>query len=265
MATDPPDTTTFEPSHTLMAVDFHGSAGAIFELALDRATDGYVGIDHDELEMGLPDAPRCRTTWNAVRDSLSWVDDEHPGAWYHVPLPDASAELRDLWSLEDGNSGAFFLHTVVLTIDDEWLFFAVPHHSLCWLNAPNESFVDAVDDALATHRACILPEKTRVEWSGDGRNYSISGTSLCVEGGRLRTRGCYGLSNLEAVRANEDERTLSLTWQPDPIPGAVGRALMSAMSLVYNPPERLQFEDEVTFRDVESVLRKIIEKRDPTV
>lgn len=58
--------------------------------------------------------------------------------------------------------------------------------------------------------------------------------------------------------------TLSLDWRLDPKPGVVGRLLTGAVSLVHDPPERLRFEDEATFREAESVLREILEKRDAT-
>ncbi|MFB9806163.1 hypothetical protein ACFFQF_13050 [Haladaptatus pallidirubidus] len=42
-----PDTTSFDPSRALTASDFHESASAVSKTALVRATDRYVGIDHE--------------------------------------------------------------------------------------------------------------------------------------------------------------------------------------------------------------------------
>ncbi|WP_049969997.1 hypothetical protein [Haladaptatus cibarius] len=217
------------------------------------------------MEATFEDTPRCRKTWKAVRDSFSWTDDVQRGAWYRGELPATAEEFRRLWSLTDGICGIHFVNQITLYDGDEWLFYAVPHHNYCWLHDSEEGFVDEVDAVLSDQRACVLPGGTQVEWEQDGREYTISGTSLCVGGGGFRTRGCYGLSNLEAVRVDEATQTISLQWKPDPTSGAVGRVLMGAMSLVYNPPEQLRFEDETTFREVESVLREVIEKRTQSV
>ncbi|MCO8245053.1 MULTISPECIES: hypothetical protein [unclassified Haladaptatus] len=261
-----PDFDAFPITHELLvkSAGYHEATATILSLVLRRASTGYVRIEHDQLEATFEDTPRCRETWEAVRDSLSWTEDAQGGAWYRGDLPETAGEFERLWSLSDGLCGVHFVHEVALYDEDGWLFYAVPHHTYCWLRDSKGIFISDVDDALASQRACVLPAETTVEWTRDGRNYSIMGTSLCVENGRLGTSNCYGLANLETVKANERARTLSLAWHPDPIPGLVGRALMGAMSLVYNPSERLQFEDEGNFRKVESVLREIIDKREAT-
>ncbi len=260
-----PDFESAPLTHDLLvkSAGYHEATTAILNVALDRATTGFVRIDHDELETNVEDAPRCRETWRDVQNSFSWMD-ARPGAWYRGNLPDTAEEFRRLWTLTDGMCGIHFVREIALYDGDEWLFFAVPHHTYCWLRDAEETFVGDVDDVLSDQRACVFRDGTHVEWERDGREYSISSTSLCVGGGSFRTSGCYGLSNLDSVRAGE-ELTLWLDWQVDPMPGIVGRLLAGAMSLVYNPPERLQFDDETTFREAESVLTTILEKRDTPV
>jgi hypothetical protein len=259
-----PDFEAFPTTHELLAksVGYHEVTATILSLVLRRASAGFVRIEHDQLEETFEDTPRCRETWKAVRDSLSWTEDAQGGAWYRGDLPETADEFERLWSLSDGLCGVHFVNEIALYDEDGWLFYAVPHHTYCWLRDSVGIFIGDVDDALASQRACVLPEGTSVEWGRDGGSYSISGTSLCVKSGRLRTSNCYGVANLDAVHANETTRTLSLVWRPDPIPSLVGRVLMGALSLVYNPPEQLEFEDERTFRKVRSVLRKIIDKRE---
>lgn len=253
---NPPDVEPFEFSHTLVAADFHDASSAVLRVVLDRATDGYVGIDHDELEMGLPDAPRCRATWEEVRDSLSWCDDRHPGAWYHGALPETSETFERLWSLEDGNSGAFFLHTLILSIGDEPLLFAVPHHSIYRLEAPDESFVAAVDDALAGKQATALPSTPDIEWSAGERAYRLTGTVLCVRGGGLRERGCYHLTNLRRLEANPETLSLSLDWKAKRPTDGLTRVLSELSPLVSDPPDEVYFEERETMCEIVAVIRE---------
>lgn len=274
-------------THVLLADDYTDALGAVVAETLPRVEDAYVLLDYDELDEGFDPAAPSRERWTAVRDTFEPVDGPGPfpeeavdasaseqvtdrdaptGCTAFRLVGDPAALVRLCTLAGEPVVGQWFLQQVRLTDGGDIVLSAVPHHRKLWVDADafQKGYVDALADALADCRGCLVPAETRLKWSVGGRTYRLAGGSLCVESdGGLTSDTCWGLTRLDSVRREGSE--LILAWRSDERPLPVRtlsrglRAVLPGASI----PERVPCKDPETAERARKLLAKTLAAYEP--
>lgn len=274
-------------THVLLAGDYADALGAVVADTLPRVEDAYVLLDHDELDGGFDPAAPARERWTAVRDSFEPVDGPGPFPEEAVDAPaseqvtdrDALTGRRDFRLVGDSAAlvrlctlagepvvGQWFLQQVRLTNGGDVVLNAVPHHRTLWIDADafQKGYVDALADALADCRGCLVPAGTRLEWSVGGRTYRLAGGSLCVEyDGGLTGDTCWGLTRFDSVRREGSELVLARDPDERPLPVRTLSRGLRAVLPGASIPERVPCKDPETAERARELLAETLAAYEP--
>ncbi|MFC5972916.1 hypothetical protein ACFPYI_16395 [Halomarina salina] len=205
----------------------------------------YALLERPPTAVDEPGVPNPQAVWSDVESAFvptwtGWTNENSQRRWHRTELPDHLDDLAALADLTRTGVGQWFLHTLALARDDEWVLVAVPHSRFVALS--NASRVRAAaSDALAPYYAALVDGEETLSWTDGDRTLTIRNGSICVDGDG--SGHCWPLSRVEAVE-RVGERTVRLGWADrshGPVRRAVGRLLRTP-----NPPERVVVPDEET-------------------
>ncbi|ELZ11599.1 hypothetical protein C479_07041 [Halovivax asiaticus JCM 14624] len=248
-------------THSLLSDHFGEAFTALFEHVTDETTAAVVRVDEGELSLDI-EGDETRSTWESVRDRFERVaDGDGSKSTWRCPTTTAAdrSALANLFSQAAGIVGTHFVHEIELRRDGQALVFAVPHHQDAFVDATVSDRIDREEIvALPCEKTCLVPTEPAERWVEDDREWSLAGTSLCVERRDGRRTNCYGLSNLHAVSIAADG-TLELTWDAGTVgDDVIGRALTWVMKKFYRPPTAVPCPDHERARAVRARMQAIL-------
>ncbi|MWG36721.1 hypothetical protein [Halomarina oriensis] len=209
-----------------------------------------------------PGVPNPRAVWADVRAACvptwtGWTNEDATRRWHRLALPDHTEELTALADLTRTGVGQWFVHTLALARDDEWVLVAVPHSQFVAL-ADGRTVRATVSEALAPFHAALVDPEVSLRWTDGDETFRLETGTLRVRNGR--TRG-WPLARVEGVE-RVGERTVRLRWTP-PDHGTV-RRVAGRLLRTPDPPEGLDCPDEATRERVADAIESYLSAYRPS-
>jgi len=178
--------------------------------------------------------------------------DRNDAVRYETDSSDSSLEVVQSLLEMTGTARVYGVRKIELVRDTETYLRYVPEHEIFALdNSSSSGIINAVQNAINSEPAIVLPNHPMVEWEDTDVECSISPPSLCLG------NTCHDLSRLASVEPRPRELAIELQWYESE-QGQIGQAISWVSSRVgLSRPDTLHFESIAEFSAAEETLQTV--------